>query len=459
MEETSQSGMPLETEEFAVSAAPRDNSPSAPSASLSATSAFRLDSPSPASRLSALRLIVVLGALSTFGPLSIDMYLPALPSLARDFGATDSQTQLTLSACLIGLALGQVIVGPISDTRGRRVPLLLGVAAYGVASALCVVAPSIYALMSLRFVQGLAGAAGIVIARAIVRDLHSGVAAARFYSILMIVSGLAPILAPVFGGQLLRFTSWRGVFVTLAIISVVLVLAAATTLGETHPRERRQMGGIRATLATFRHLLADRAFLGYALGCGLAFAAMFAYISGSPFVLQGAYGVTPQVFSLIFGANAFGLMIIGQINGRLVGRIAPRRLLAFGLSAQALGGLALLATIALGVGIRGVVPALFVVVASLGFVLPNATALALTNHPRAAGSASALVGVLQFATGSLVAPITGIALAPALLPAGVTLPTGQQLAILLSALPMALVIGALPLLAIAVFVAGTRAEA
>jgi DHA1 family bicyclomycin/chloramphenicol resistance-like MFS transporter len=215
------------------------------------------------------------------------------------------------------------------------------------------------------------------------------------------------------------------------------------------------VGGIRTTLATFGRLLADRVFLGYALACGLAFAAMFAYISGSPFVLQGIYGVSPQLFSVLFGANAFGLMAMGQLNGRLVGRVAPRRLLAIGLSLQAVGGLALLTVIALGVGIRGVVPALFVVVASLGFVLPNSTALALTNHPRAAGSASALLGVLQYAFGSLVAPLVGLAVVPAGLPAGLSLPTGQTLATLLQALPMGLVIATLSLLAVAVFVAGT----
>src|SRR5438876_5569985 len=274
-----------------------------------------------------VQFVFILGALTAFGPLSIDMYLPALPSLSRDFGTGAAQAQLTLSACLLGLALGQVIAGPLSDKLGRRRPLLVGLAAYALASLLCVVAPSVYVLVALRFIQGFAGAAGIVIARAIVRDLHSGVAAARFFSLLMLVNGLAPILAPIFGGLLLRYTSWHSVFIVLAIIGTLLLLATATGLGETLPPDRRQSGGVRATITTFRQLLADRPYMGYALSCGLAFADMFAYISGFPFVLQDIYVISSQLFSVIFGTNALGLVIASQVNGRLVGRVPPVRLL------------------------------------------------------------------------------------------------------------------------------------
>jgi MFS transporter, DHA1 family, multidrug resistance protein len=355
-----------------------------------------------------VQLVFILGALTAFGPLSIDMYLPALPALSRDFGIGASQVQLTLSACLLGLALGQAIAGPISDALGRRRPLLIGLVAYALASLLCAISPSVLVLTMLRFVQGFAGAAGIVIARAIVRDLHSGVAVARFFSLLMLVNGLAPILAPLFGGLLLRFTSWRGVFFVLTVVGTFLLLAAATGLRETLPLDRRQSGGIRATITTFRQLLANRSFVGYALSCGLAFSAMFSYISGSPFVLQDLYGLSPQLFSIIFGMNALGLVIVGQINGRLVGRVPPIRLLAAGLVAIAIGGVALLVVVATGsLGLVGILPSLFVVVSSLGLVLPNATALALAGHPRTAGSASALLGTLQFSIGAAVAPLIG----------------------------------------------------
>jgi len=390
-----------------------------------------------------VQLVFILGALTAFGPFSIDMYLPALPSLSRDFGTGAAQAQLTLSACLLGLALGQVIAGPISDALGRRRPLLVGLAAYALASLLCVVAPSVYAFVVLRFIQGFAGAAGIVIARAVVRDLHSGVAAARFFSLLMLVNGLAPILAPIFGGLLLRYTSWRGIFVVLAIIGTLLLLATATGLGETLPPDRRQSGGVRATITTFRQLLADRSYMGYALSCGLAFAAMFAYISGSPFVLQDIYGISPQLFSVIFGMNALGLVIVGQVNGRLVGRVSPTRLLVAGLIATATGGVALLSVVTIGgmgamgamgaIGLVGILPSLFVVVSSLGFVLPNATALALSDHPRVAGSASALLGVLQYSIGAAAAPLVG------------AFGTG-------TALPMSVVIATLGCSALVVFV-------
>jgi MFS transporter, DHA1 family, multidrug resistance protein len=378
------------------------------------------------------QLVLILGSLSAFGPLSIDMYLPSLPSLSRDLGASASAAQLTLSACLLGLALGQVIAGPLSDTLGRRRPLLVGLVAYILASLLCVVAPSISILIGLRLVQGTAGAAGIVIARAIVRDRYSGIAAARFFSILMLVSGIAPIAAPVIGGLLLRFTSWRGVFIILALLVTLMLLAVITGLGETLPPERRQSGELRTTLATFRHLLTDRLFVGYALSCGLSFAAMFSYISGSPFVIQDIYGLSPQAFSLIFGTNALGIAIMGQVSGRLVGRVSPRRLLAGALTAVALGSVALLVVVIAHIGLGGILPALFVVVASQGMVLPNATALALADHPRTAGSASALLGVLQFALGATIAPLVGVA--------GPT-----------TALPMAVVIAALGISALTTF--------
>lgn len=378
----------------------------------------------PPSRSARVRLIVLLGSLSAFGPLSIDMYLPALPALRRDFATGASQTQLTLTACLLGLALGQFVTGPISDALGRRRPLLIGLAAYAVASIGCALAPTIGLFTLLRFGQGFAGAAGIVIARAVVRDLHAGVAAARFFSLLMLVNGLAPILAPIFGAQLLRVAPWRGVFVTLAVIGALLLLSAALGLGETVPPAFRQTGGIRATVATLRRMLKDRSFIGYALSCGLAFAAMFAYIAGSPFVLQEIYGVSPQRFSVLFGVNAIGLVVAGQVNGRLVGRVPPARLLTFGLTATAGGGLALLAVVAVGgVGLIGILPALFAVVASLGFVLPNATALALSSHARSAGSASALLGVMQYAIGAAAAPLVGIAGESTALPMAIVMAT------------------------------------
>jgi MFS transporter, DHA1 family, multidrug resistance protein len=351
--------------------------------------------------------VLILGGLNAFGPLSVDMYLPALPTISHELGATMSQAQITLSACILGLSLGQVIAGPISDALGRRRPLLIGIAAYVLASLLCIVAPSVAALTILRFVQGVAGAAGIAIALATASDLYSGVVLARCFALLMTVQGIAPIVAPVIGSQLLTFTSWRGLFVTLALIGVALLLAAAFGLGETLPTSRRQRGGISASLRAFRDLLTDRRFVGYAASSGLAFAAGIVYISVSPFILQNIYGVSPQLLGILFGINALGLVIMSQVSARLVGRVSSQTLLAWGVAAIAIAGTTLLVVALGGIGLVGVLPSFFVLVASLGLIAPNATALALTNT-RTAGSASALLGVLQLSIGAVVAPLVGI---------------------------------------------------
>lgn len=337
------------------------------------------------------------------------MYLPALPAIGRDFQASPSEVQLTLSTFFLGLALGQLILGPFSDAFGRRRPLLIGLSVYALASLLCALAPSIGALAGLRFVQGFAGAAGVVVSRAVVRDLHTGVAAARFLSMLMLISGLAPILAPVLGGQLLEFMPWNGIFFLLAGFGVTMLLVTAFGLRETLLPGERQSEGLSGTLANFRHLLTDRTFMGYALAVGLSLGAIFCYLGGSPFVLQEVYGVSPQTFSLIFGMNALGLVTAGQVNGRLVGRVEPLRLLATGLTVSTLAGLTLLVTVTSGVlGLAGVLAPLFVILACLGFIMPNATVLALSGAPRTAGAASALLGLMQFALGAIAAPLVGL---------------------------------------------------
>lgn len=362
------------------------------------------------SHLERARLFVLLGGLTAFGPLSIDMYLPALPAISRDLVASESLIQLTLTACLIGLALGQLLAGPMSDTLGRRRPLLVGVAIYVLASLLCALAPSAILLVLFRLIQGLAGAAGIVIARAVVRDMYSGVPAARYFSRLILVMGVAPILAPVLGGQVLRISSWHGIFLVLALVTALLLVSALVWLPETLPTHLRRAGSLRDTGRRFGIIARDTRFIGYALSAGLAFGAMFAYISGSPFVLQGIYHVSPQTFSLIFGLNALGFVVTSQINGSLVSRIAPSRLLMGGLIGTAAGGLILLGVILVGgLGLAAVLLPLFVLVSSIGFVVPNATALALSRHAEAAGTGSALLGVLQSGIAAFGAPLVGLA--------------------------------------------------
>ena len=350
----------------------------------------------------------MLGAVNAIGPLSIDMYLPAFPDIAASLHASAAQVQLTLTACVAGLALGQLVVGPLSDRHGRRLPLIAAMTTYAVASVCCSIAPSAPVLMGLRFVQGLAGAGGVVIARAVVRDLYSGNEAVRLFSSLMLVTGLAPILAPLAGGQVLGVTSWRGIFVVLAVLSALLALLVTFGLRETLPPERRSDQGLRRTLATMRALLRDRWFVGHALAGGLGFGALFAYISGSSFVLQGIYGVSPQLYSVLFAMNGLGLIAGSQVNARLVGRFGPGKLLRAGLISIAVSASALLAVVvAGGLGVWAVLVPMFVIVSSLSFVLPNSTALALADHADVAGTASALLGVCQFLIGALVAPLVG----------------------------------------------------
>jgi DHA1 family bicyclomycin/chloramphenicol resistance-like MFS transporter len=354
------------------------------------------------------RLVVILGALSAFGPLSVDFYLPALPRLTRDFGAAASAGQLTLSGCVLGLAVGQLAAGPLSDRLGRRPPLVVGLLVYGAASVACAVAPSIWLLAAFRLVQGLSGAAGLVISRSIVRDLHAGVDAARLFSVLILVVGVVPALAPVVGGELLRVTSWRGLFVILAVVDAAILAAVALWLRETLPPGRRRAAG--GVGRGFGELLRDRLFVVYAATLGLGFAAMFAYISGSSFVLQDIYGTSPQLYGVVFGMNACGLVACSQVNRALVGRLAPERLLRVGVAASAGSGVALLAVVlAGGIGLAGILPCLFVTVSAIGFIGPNASALALTDYPHLAGSASALLGVFQFGFGAAAAPLVGIA--------------------------------------------------
>ncbi|MEU9240411.1 multidrug effflux MFS transporter [Streptomyces sp. NPDC048385] len=367
----------------------------------------------PAARRAGLLLVLVLGGLTATPPLAMDMYLPSLPEVTRSLHAPAATVQLTLTACLAGMALGQLVVGPMSDRWGRRRPLLTGLAVYVVATALCALAPDVETLVAVRLAQGLAGAAGIVIARAVVRDLYDGVAMARFFSTLMLVSGVAPVVAPLIGGQILRVTDWRGVFVVLTVVGALLAALVWVRLPETLPPAGRHAGGAAAAVRAMRALLADPPFTGYMLAGGFAFAALFAYISASPFVIQEIYGASPQTFSLLFGLNSVGLVIAGQVNGKvLVGRVSLDKVLGTGLVVTVLAATALLLMSAglLGpVGLAPVAAALFVLMSAMGLTLPNAQSLALLRTRHAAGSASALLGTSSFLVGAVASPLVGIA--------------------------------------------------
>jgi DHA1 family bicyclomycin/chloramphenicol resistance-like MFS transporter len=362
----------------------------------------------PAGRRLAV-LVVLLGGFTAFGPLSMDLYLPAFPELAADLATSQAAVQMTLTADVVGIIVGQLVLGLLSDRWGRRRLLLGSTALCAASSLLCALAPSAGLLVAARFVQGFSGGGGIVLARAVAADIASGVAAARLFSQFMTLSTVAPIVAPLLGGLLLAGTgSWRPMFVLLAAISAVLAAASWWAIPETLPAAHRTDGGLRHTVAAFATLARDRVFAGYALPVAFGYASLFGYIAGSPFVLQELYGLSPTQFSLAFALNAAGLVVLGLLNARLVRRFPVRALLLAGLVAAAVAAVVLLGVVIAGsTSLVAVLIPLFLVVASRGLVAGNATVLGVERAP-AAGSASAVLGACLFAGGILVSPLLAL---------------------------------------------------
>ena len=355
-----------------------------------------------------LRLLLILGALSAFGPLAIDFYLPSFPALARAFATDVDQVQLSLSAYFVGIALGQLIYGPLADRYGRRGPLLAGVALFTLASLACALAPSLEWLIAARFVQALGGCAGMVVSRAVVRDLCDPLNSARVFSQLMLVMGVAPILAPLGGGLLLQVWGWQAIFLLLALFALLCLLAVWRWLPETLPADQ-PAAPLSGAFAQYRRLAGERDFIGHALTGGFAMAGMFAYITGSPFVFIELHGVPAQHYGWLFGANALGFILMAQVNALLVRRhgpafLLPRSVLVYLLCALAL----LLAVFWRPADLWPLLPPLLLCMASLGCIIPNASACALAGQASHAGSASALLGFLQFAIAALVAGLVAL---------------------------------------------------
>lgn len=374
-------------------------------------------------------LTVFLGMLAAIAPLSTDMYLPALPFMMEDFSVTPSMIQLTLTASMAGMAAGQIIAGPASDDMGRRKPLVIGMAVFTLSTIGCIFSSSIYLFLAFRFVQGFSGGAGIVIARAIARDVCKGPALTRFFSMLMLVNGLAPILAPVIGGQILRFAAWQGVFVLLAFIGGALT-AGAFAMGETLPARRRAAGGVLSSLKGFGGLFRQSYFMGHCLMQCFAFAAFFAYISGSSFVFQNVYHVSPQGFSLIFGTNGIGLMLSGALTGRLAGTVADWKTLRASLWIAVVGSAVLLASFFAQAPLPVIVVVLFITVSTLSALGTSSFSLAMQSQGRNAGSASALIGFFSMISGAVMAPVVGIAGSYTAIPMGVVMVVGELGALL-----------------------------
>ncbi|MFC9426121.1 multidrug effflux MFS transporter [Streptomyces sp. NPDC056987] len=355
------------------------------------------------------RLTAALVLLCFVGPLSTDMYLPAFPRMAGELRTDASGVQLTLTAFLAGMTLGHLVLGPLSDRHGRRVPLLAGTAVCAVATALCALSPGLGTLIALRLAAGFSGAAGVVVGRAVVADIASGAAAARLLGVLMTLAGIAPVLAPLAGGAVIGVAGWRGVFWALAGVALLTVAAVAVAVPETLPPERRRPGGRGALLRTVRTVAGDRAYTGYALAFSFAFGALFCYVSGSPFLLQNVLGLGVGASSVVFSGGAVVLALSGAVAARLVGRVRAERLLGLGLYALWAAAVALLAAAGAGVLTFGVyVPLVTVFCAGLGLVLANAASLAVARVPDAAGTGSALLGTAQSAVGAAVAPLAGL---------------------------------------------------
>ena len=383
------------------------------------------------------RTILILGALSAFGPLAIDFYLPGFPAMAQAFATDDKHIQLTLAVYFLGLSIGQLVYGPIADRFGRRVPLLVGVVLFTTASLACAFAPTLEWLIGARFVQALGGCAGMVLSRAIVSDKCDAVGSAKVFSQLMLVMGLAPILAPMLGGLLVNLYGWQSIFFTLTGFSALAALAVALGLPESLPANvpRQPLSG---ALRQYGRLLMDREFLGHALTGGIAMAGMFAYIAGSPFVFIKLYDVPAEHYGWLFGSNAAGFILVAQINARMLAKRGPAFLLSRMVWVYLAAGLTLLAVSSLHTQqLWPLLLPLFVCIASLGCIIPTASACAMSGQGARAGSASAMLGCLQFSVAAAAAWLVG------------ALHDG-------SAMPMAMVISLCGLVSVAIAVATRR---
>ncbi|MFR9773509.1 multidrug effflux MFS transporter [Nocardia sp. SC052] len=352
-------------------------------------------------------LLVVLGLLSAVAPFATDMYLPSFTGLAADLHTGASSVQLTLTTFLIGLALGQLVIGPLSDRFGRRRPLLLATATATVMTVLCALAPNIWLLVVLRFAQGFSGAAGIVIGRAVAADRVSGAAAARIFTLFASIGGIAPVVAPLLGGALVP-VGWRSEFWVLSAIFLAMFCGALLVVPESLPADRRHVGGLATTGRVVRTLVADRGYLGYTLVFALGFAGLMGYISASPFVIENVLGLSTAEYTVVFAVNALGMMAVGVLSSRLTKRFRPQSILSAGQGVILVLSVALLVLFAAGASAALILPVLFVLVSSFTTILGTASALAVGRAPHAAGSASALLGALQFLLGALVSPLVGL---------------------------------------------------
>ena len=350
--------------------------------------------------------IVVLALLTAIAPLATDMYLAALPAVAEDLNTTSTNASLTLSAFMVGMALGQLVVGPLSDKTGRRKPLLIGAVICFIATVACGFAPNIELLIFARFMMGFTGSIGAVLARSIVADTTEGLATAKLMGVMMMINGFAPVLAPLFGGWVLSWGSWRDIFHVLGVVTAIMMLGVVFVVKETLPVEERYQGTALSVYSELPQVFKVRRYMGFMLTMCFAFGALFSYISGSTFVLQKILGLSETQFTIVFGVNSLGIVLFSAIATKLVGRVAQRRIVNTGVVSLLV--VSVLLTISFLVGIS-LVPTLFLLTSSCGLIFGNASALALNEARHMAGSASAVMGTVQALLGALAAPLVSIA--------------------------------------------------
>jgi DHA1 family bicyclomycin/chloramphenicol resistance-like MFS transporter len=377
-----------------------------------------------------LRSALMLSTFSALGPFTVDMYLSSLPQMMNYFSTTASLIQASLTASLLGLGLGQLVTGPLSDVYGRRKPLLISMVLYFLASIACAFSPNIAVFIALRFIQGFVASAGLVISRAIVRDRYSGVEMTRFFSLLTMISSVAPLISPTLGSTVTSFTSWIGVFIFLGLLGILLTALTTWGIKESLPVGQRVPSNFKKLFRNYNSLLRNRIFMGYALINGILFAGVFAYVAGTPFIYQNLYGVSPQLFSLLFALNGLGIILGSQLVKQLAGRLTAHKIFQVGLQLAFITTVTILIVVFSHGPLFALFVAIFLFAVSIGIIGPVSFTLAMEGQGHIAGSASAVLGTLQFGLGALSSPLVGIAGEYSALPFAITIFATSVLAII-----------------------------
>lgn len=373
---------------------------------------------------------LMLSAFSALGPFTVDMYLSSLPTMMNDFGTTASLIQASLTASLLGLGLGQLVAGPLSDSYGRRKPLMISMLLYFLISIACAFAPTIGLFIALRFIQGFVASAGLVISRAIVRDQYSGVEMVKFMALLTMISNVAPLISPTAGSAVTTFTSWIGVFIFLGFLGLFLTGMTVWGIKESLPVAQRIPSNFKEVLRNYGSLLRDRSFMGYALVNGILFSGVFAYVAGTPFIYQNMYGISPQLFSILFALNGLGIILGSQLVKRLADRIDEQQIFRIGLLLAFITTAVVLIVVLTHGPFIALFISIFLFAASIGIIGPVSFTLAMESQGHIAGSAAAVLGSLQFALGAVTSPLVGLAGENSAIPFGITIFMTSVLAVI-----------------------------